>query len=283
MIVHQYKDIKPYAQVALPFLEREEAANNLMIGQTLDFLNKPETSEELKLFTVHNQEQLVLVSMQTSPKFPLLVYGNDEHLEASASALSEFLKGLGFTTKRILGPKAFAEPFANIWKKYFQVNGRTDFALKVFRLDQVNPLKYSEGTFRIAEDADIPLLINWTLAFDQETFSHNITKTEAKIKVLEKMNSQDLYVWEKDGEVVTMAASARPTRHGTTINYVYTPKEHRRKGYASSCVACLSQLMLDKGNQFCSLFTDATNPTSNKIYQNIGYNWVADFSNIVLG
>ncbi len=52
---------------------------------------------------------------------------------------------------------------------------------------------------------------------------------------------------EVNGKYVSMANAARPTTHNITINYVYTPQEERKKGYASSCVSTLSQLMLDEG------------------------------------
>lgn len=48
--------------------------------------------------------------------------------------------------------------------------------------------------------------------------------------------------------------------------------------YASACVAALSQLILDEGKEFCTLFTDLANPTSNHIYQQIGYRPVCDFA-----
>ena len=76
---------------------------------------------------------------------------------------------------------------------------------------------------------------------------------------------------------VTVAASVRPTPNGMSINLVYTPSEERRKGYATACVAALSQRLLDDGCQFCTLFTDKANPTSNQIYREIGYHKVADF------
>jgi predicted GNAT family acetyltransferase len=53
----------------------------------------------------------------------------------------------------------------------------------------------------------------------------------------EKVENQDLFVWEVNAEVVSMAAKARPTRHGIAVNYVYTPTPFRKKGYATSCVA----------------------------------------------
>lgn len=75
-----------------------------------------------------------------------------------------------------------------------------------------------------------------------------------------------------------MAAVARPTLHGITVNLVYTPPEQRGRGFASNCVAALSQRMLDGGYQFCTLFTNLANPTSNDIYQQIGYRSIADFN-----
>jgi hypothetical protein len=41
-------------------------------------------------------------------------------------------------------------------------------------------------------------------------------------------------------------------------------------------VAGVSQYLLDSGRKFCTLFTDLANPTSNHIYQVIGYEPVCD-------
>jgi predicted GNAT family acetyltransferase len=77
-----------------------------------------------------------------------------------------------------------------------------------------------------------------------------------------------------------MVGVAGPTPNGIRINAVYTPPEFRRRGYASACVAEVSQRMLDSGRKFCFLFTDLANPTSNKIYKAIGYRHVADGQHI---
>ena len=57
---------------------------------------------------------------------------------------------------------------------------------------------------------------------------------------------------------------------------MYTPPPARGRGYASALVAEASQLQLDAGRRFCFLFTDLANPTSNHIYQAIGYEPVRD-------
>ena len=70
---------------------------------------------------------------------------------------------------------------------------------------------------------------------------------------------------------------------GVRIGAVYTPPEHRRRGYATATVASLSRAMLDRGRRACYLFTDLANPTSNHIYAEIGYEPVCDVDEIRFG
>jgi len=67
---------------------------------------------------------------------------------------------------------------------------------------------------------------------------------------------------------------------GISVGLVYTPIDRRGQGYASACVAELSQKMLDQGKAYCTLYTDLSNPVSNAIYQRIGYRPFADFLDI---
>jgi hypothetical protein len=60
------------------------------------------------------------------------------------------------------------------------------------------------------------------------------------------------------------------------VGPVYTPPAERRRGYAGALVAALSQRLLDEGREFCFLFTDLANPTSNHVYQEIGYEPVCE-------
>ncbi|HSS37114.1 MAG TPA: GNAT family N-acetyltransferase, partial [Patescibacteria group bacterium] len=66
------------------------------------------------------------------------------------------------------------------------------------------------------------------------------------------------------------------TPHGARVGPVYTPPARRGRGYASACVAGASQAGLDSGLRFLFLFTDLANPTSNHIYETIGYEPIRD-------
>jgi uncharacterized protein len=76
-----------------------------------------------------------------------------------------------------------------------------------------------------------------------------------------------------------MAGFARPTAKTISINAVYTPPEHRRRGYATALVAAVSEEGLRRGKAACVLYMDISNPTSNSIYQKIGYRPVSDARN----
>ena len=88
-------------------------------------------------------------------------------------------------------------------------------------------------------------------------------------------HGRTLYLWQ-DGETVSLCGVGGETPHGVRIGPVYTSLAARRRGYASSLVAEASQLQLDAGRRFCFLFTDLANPTSNHVYQTIGYEPVRD-------
>ena len=70
--------------------------------------------------------------------------------------------------------------------------------------------------------------------------------------------------------------------NGVRINFVYTPRESRGRGYASACVAALTRQQLEQGNAFCWLYTDAGTPSSSNIFKRIGYWPVSDVAEYYL-
>jgi predicted GNAT family acetyltransferase len=80
-----------------------------------------------------------------------------------------------------------------------------------------------------------------------------------------------------------MAGVGGRTPTGVRIGPVYTPPERRGVGYTSNLVAAASQEQLDAGRSFVFLFTDLANPTSNHIYEAIGFEPVSDIDRYVFG
>lgn len=91
-----------------------------------------------------------------------------------------------------------------------------------------------------------------------------------------------IFVWEDEsGQPVHVTAASHPSYGVSRIGPVFTPREHRGRGIASAAVAEVSALLRDSGERVC-LFTDQANPTSNKIYEAIGYRRVVDMANLLV-
>jgi len=150
-------------------------------------------------------------------------------------------------------------------------------AERIYQLDAVTPVVGVPGALRRATEADRALAVAWAVAFQREALGDDDPRTAARMVDARLGGGADsgLYVWD-DGQPVSLAGYSGPTPHGIRVGPVYTPPAHRGKGYASACVAALSQLLLDGGRAHCFLFTDLGNPTSNHIYQAIGYQPVCD-------
>jgi GNAT superfamily N-acetyltransferase len=94
-----------------------------------------------------------------------------------------------------------------------------------------------------------------------------------------RIGSGQIFVWEVDGAAVHVTAATTPAYGVSRIGPVYTPKEHRGRGYASRAVYEVSRRLLEDGTRAC-LFTDQANPTSNKIYEALGYEPLVDMANL---
>jgi hypothetical protein len=132
-----------------------------------------------------------------------------------------------------------------------------------------------EGYFRPAAPEDVEIVADWLRDFEIEALTEN--HPADRIRARRLVNQGDVFFWETDGQPVSMAMRTRPIKNSITISGVYTPPEHRRRGFAAACVATLSQSLLDLGFETLTLFTDLANPTSNAIYQKIGFCPVCDF------
>lgn len=167
------------------------------------------------------------------------------------------------------------DAFLQAWQALTGQGYRLTRAMRVHRLTQVQPTASVSGYLRSATVADRPLLLQWFPAFGAEIGEKMIEDPEKLFELWLKKGS--IYLWE-DGEPVSWASGSQSLPTGARIGPVYTPPEHRRKGYATACVAALSQKLLDDGCDRCYLFTDLANPTSNHIYWEIGYRPLCDWN-----
>lgn len=174
----------------------------------------------------------------------------------------------------VIGDKEVTALFTEGWCKTYKVYIRSSMEQIIYRLDRVNDIPPVPGRLRLATVADKSLVTAWTHAFRVDTFG--VTNDSIPERdITPGIETGEIYLWE-DGQPVSMAVKCRPTENGMMINYVYTPPDLRRRGYATACVAGVCREILKGGYQFCILYTDLANPTSNSIYIKIGFQPVCD-------
>ena len=149
---------------------------------------------------------------------------------------------------------------------------RPGVEMRIYRLDAVTPPEGVPGALREATADDLELAVAWGEGFARDAGMQFAVEEQA---VRRWLNRGELFIWE-DGEPRTITVAQGRTPGGVRVGYVYTPPEARRRGYASACVAAVSQRMLDGGCTFCVLYTDLSNPVSNAIYSRLGYRPLVD-------
>jgi hypothetical protein len=150
---------------------------------------------------------------------------------------------------------------------------------RIYRLTHVTPpRRAANGRARRATSDDRDLLTALVVAFHEEALPiEGGDRARRAIADWDPETGRQFWIWEDDdGRPVSLVGAGSPTPRGIRIGPVYTPPEHRGRGYASTLTAFVSQRALDAGRQFCFLYTDLANPTSNRIYQAIGYEPVID-------
>ena len=138
---------------------------------------------------------------------------------------------------------------------------------------------------RLADRQDFDLLVAWLSAFAAEALPEEEQLTiEAETAVARWLDRglKRNYLWEVDGEPSVGRGRRSDAERDANLAGL-TPPGHRGRGYASALVAAASQAQLDEGLAFCFLFTDLANPTSNHIYQAIGYEPVTDIDAYAFG
>jgi uncharacterized protein len=262
---------------ANPLLLTDEACHNLLLGVPANLIARsgaPEPAARPYFAVVTDGDRILAAAMVTSP-YPL-VLSRIRHPSAPA-LIAQDLVAAKLTPPGVHGPAPAGEEFAGIWQGLTGQRHEQAMAQRIYRLTAVRPVAGVPGCLRRATEEHRRLLVDWLRAFNTEAFADQAAPFDPE-QVAERRLSgrtEALYLWDHEGPRA-LAGYTGPTPHGIRVGPVYTPPEHRNHGYASACTAQLSQLLLDQGYRFCFLYTDVANPTSNRIYQRIGYEPVCD-------
>jgi predicted GNAT family acetyltransferase len=212
------------------------------------------------------------------PPWPLLASELDA---GAAGALVEAWIAEDPAVPGVSAPPATARAIVAAW--IGRAGGRAECRMRqaMHLLSEVrDPPRPARGRLRTAREGEQSLLVAWERAFLVEA---GVTGLELAARTVSaRLADGAQLVWDDDGPVSTLTLS--PAIAGVRrIGPVYTPPEHRRRGYASSAVAAASRRALAGGASRCMLFTDLTNPTSNKIYAAVGFRRSGDWEEHAFG
>jgi hypothetical protein len=271
--VERFATAPAFLGAAGAFLGEREAEHNLIFGICSNLTADPGfPAAPPYLAAVRSGDRVVAAAIMTPPWNLVLSCTDDDK---AVPALAADLDAAGISVPGTVGPIEPAHAFADIWSRAHGLSSQLAVAERIYRLERVVPPAGVSGHARIATEADRDLLIEWVGDFMDEALDRAREDAEELVDRSFRTAARTWYLWE-DGEPVSVAASGGPTPNGIRIGPVYTPPDRRRHGYGSAVTAATSQAELDKGRKFILLFTDLSNPTSNKIYQQIGYEPVID-------
>jgi hypothetical protein len=273
-----YNNVDDFLSTAQPILELEEAANNVMLGSCLGLKKRLSPKDAAPfLATVNDKEdRTALVAVMTMPGRVVIYDTQVSNTIEALGLLADHVFRFEPNLSAVLAKPHISGKFADMFSKISGKKTQIQFEHRALELQDVIHPTITQGHLRQATLDDLELVTLWTYSFLKEAlYEDDLPRARESAK--RKIVAQEIYLWVV-GDPVSMAGSARPTKNTIAVNTVYTPPENRNNGYASACVAVLSQTLLDSGYRSCVLFTDLANPTSNKIYQAIGYKPVVDFT-----
>ncbi|WP_078146494.1 GNAT family N-acetyltransferase [Exiguobacterium sp. HVEsp1] len=269
----EWKDPNHFSDRVMKALLDEEAKNSLMIGVLNNV--KQGIYETFYQFTVEEDGELLAI-LQVTPPHPLhfIVVDSEREEELPDFIIPHLLKE-AIPFAEVVSERQQAERFGKVWQELTSGSSEMFMSQGLYRLDSVEDIDMAKGHMREATMADKAQLEAWYSAFEVESGLRSSPPEKVTKAVQTMLDREEAVFWEVDGQVVSCAKRARPTVNGITVSFVYTSPSARGKGYARSLVADLSRQLLET-KSFCVLYTDLTNPTSNKIYREVGYQQIMD-------
>lgn len=167
----------------------------------------------------------------------------------------------------VSGPPAAVHEFAQAWCRDVGGIASLRHHWQMYLLERTVPVALDvPGRLRLAAEADLETLRAWGPRYAAEV------NTRVDVTAfLERMTRRGcLYLWD-DGEPRCLVSMSGRTPNGIRVSAVYTPGEHRNRGYASAAVAGAVADALAGGLDFCMLLAETKDEAPNRIYRRLGF------------
>jgi predicted GNAT family acetyltransferase len=224
---------------------------------------RPMGAEDLWAVVTHGGS-VVGAAMHTPP-YNLFV---SRMTPEAAARLARAIWELGRPLPGVNGEMTAVSAFAGQWAALSGVKAPVDVNMRLYRLDRLRPPPSVTGSARAAAKKDVEMVKKWFAAFQAEALRH---QPAAAGRAELRLAANEITLWVDGGEPVSLAACSAAANGVARAGPVYTPRIHRRHGYAAAVTAAATATALERGATDVVLYTDVDNPTSNSVYRSIGY------------
>ena len=182
-------------------------------------------------------------------------------------AIVDAIVDQGLHLPGVNGEAATTARFAGHWTERTRSAAQPVDGQRIYEVEDVIAPEGAPGALRAATRSDRDLVVRWYEEFEAET---GAAGGHSRADIADRrLRAGHLWIWE-DGAPAAIAGLSEPVAGVVRVGPVYTPRDRRRRGYASGLVAAVST-KVRTNRQRCILYTDLGNPTSNAIYRAIGY------------
>jgi len=277
MELDEHPDATAFLAAAAPVLDADEARHNLVYGICSTLVDSPGAYPEAHLWTVLDGG--VVGAGVMTPPFNIVVAR--PLVDDALPFLAQTLRERGVAVPGATGALPEVDAFADAWGG----ERRLRMSQGIYAARRVQSPAGVSGAPRKASAADRGVVLDWLRAFQGEAIAEDGPRVDLDPAVDRRLASGDagFVLWEDGGEPVSICGHSGRTPHGTRVGPVYTPPERRGSGYGSAVTAAVTKEQLEGGLDYCFLYTDLANPTSNKIYMNIGYEFVCNSAEYAFG
>lgn len=274
MDVRLYEDQQTFRALAEPFYGADPIKHTVALTAMVRFFGVSRSALP-RMGTLHGPDGRITGVALRTPPWPVIVSGLPTDPEVLETFLTRWLE-YDPDLPGVSGPRENAEALAGVWTRRSGGTTKEVLACRLFQLGELTP-PVTGGRGREATEEDVDLLVKWRADFEVEALGFQRAPDEGPAAIRRMFDNGDsIILWEDRGEPVSWAVASVPIRGMSRVGPVYTPREHRTHGYGSAVTAAVSQHARDSGATDVILFADLANPTSNSIYQKIGYRPVYD-------
>jgi predicted GNAT family acetyltransferase len=274
--VKRVASAEEFLRLAGPLLLEDEARHNLVLGLAGTLRDHPAVYEAFDLLVVEDGGLPVAAALRTPP-YNLVV-----SRPADPAALDPLVAALASEHGELPGVSGAVpevDAFAAEWERRTGDTASARMRQRIYAITKVRVPEGVLGGAREATEADRDLLLAWIREFAAEVHADAdapVSNVERTVDARLRHGAGSFALWEVDGVPVSLAGWGGRTPTGVRVGPVYTPPDWRGRGYGSAVTAAVTAERLASGRRFCFLYTDLANPTSNKIYVDIGYEPVCD-------